>query len=547
MTLKSPEDALAFVATHVRTGLATDADTLRVLDLLLGQQQSAPGRTAGLEQALRETIAFVEANRTRYPISANAADFARAAIGPTAEPQTASEAPAPGRSVLTTTLFLSALSIVLLASIATALAVAMHLGPFGSSKPEAHASTPTAAAPKPAPLPSRIAYVSRTCTNAKCLVFWSANDGSGEHAISTRGQPSSIAPNGSRLVVDHWKNSDTQVSTVVLLDATGTGSNVLTSNERLADWSPDSKLLVVRTDSSDVHSVSIAAAETLELTTVPLPAGESLGWKRWWSPDSRHLLISTEVWSADGYLLGTGLELLDIATQKLTVLVAPRHHEVLGATWSRDGTQIAYGLRAYRPNRDSATRDPAMVWTRDVSSEGTKGERLTEGSNPIWGANLIAYDGPIDIGQDSNGYTHEHHQIWLVDPREGPTSARELTAFRWGPHDAYSNGPSAQSWTPDGRMLVASVSEIDNSLPLLVDAESGKLMKLRAPDGSIVESGWIIAVSADSLSILVEEWIGDEENPDEHTYVFDPSTGTSTEYHASDHTLVTSIGWMPGK
>jgi Tol biopolymer transport system component len=209
-----------------------------------------------------------------------------------------------------------------------------------------------------------------------------------------------------------------------------------------------------------------------------------------WSPDSTRLLCTTETAAPDGTVTGDGLALVDAATGAAQTLIAAPGNGVESATWSPDGTRIAYANgRFTRIRRDVFVADPAAM--------GGAARILRNATTPVWGPTSIAAtrltSRRVRIGGQPT--TAIHSQIWLVDP--SGRGARRLTSYR--APSFLVTGPFAAFWTPDGSRLVGTVGGTDYAELITVDARPGRL-RARRPASERVTAP--VAVSADGRRVL---------------------------------------------
>ncbi len=464
---------------------------------------------------------------------------ARDEHGMVATPSTAAEQP-PSRSSRFPLAIAVGIGAVVLVAIAVLLALVLRAGPFSNSGTAATATTTTATTTTTIPEPAsvnRIGYTTGPCARFNCPAYWANSNGTSERPTPAKGWVDSMAPDGSRMIVKAYQNNRF-ISHVVTLDSV----RVRAFNSDLSNWSPNSKWLIADDSSYKSHNLTIVNAETLEPITIPLPNGESVGYYKWWSPDSQHLLLATNRYGSDGASRGNGLQMIDVQSHNVTTIVPARRHDILGATWSPDGSAIAYASRAYVLGVDGGGSDEPQIWI-DRIGDAEKPTQLAYGTRPIWGPTLIAYNGPTSAYTDSNGYSHTRSQIWTVNPAEGGSSAAQLTSFVWGRHNERAPGPTMQQWLPDGSGIVGLLPNDQAYRGFVFSLKSHKMKLMRDPTSETMYSVSIEAVSKDSKSVLISDPNDGDSVP--VYFVYSIENGTTQLYLKSAKSLAVSTGWMP--
>ncbi len=461
-----------------------------------------------------------------------------------ATPSTAAEQP-PSTSSRFPLAIAVGIGAVVLVVIAVLLALVLRAGPFSNAGTAATATATTATTtttttiPEPASV-NRIGYTTGPCARFNCPAYWANSNGTSERPTPAKGWVDSMAPDGSRMIVKDYQK-DRFISHVVTLDSV----RVRAFNSDLSNWSPNSKWLIADDSSYESHNLTIVNTETLEPITIPLPDGESVGYGKWWSPDSQHLLLATNRYGSDGASRGNGLQMIDVQSHNVTTIVPARRHDILGATWSPDGSAIAYDSRAYVPGVDGGGSDEPQIWI-DRIGDAEKPTQLAYGTRPIWGPTLIAYNGPTSAYTDSNGYSHTRSQIWTVNPAAGGSSAAQLTSFVWGRHNERAPGPTMQQWLPDGSGIVGLLPADAANRGFVFSLKSHKMKVMHDPTGDAMYSVSIKAVSKDSKSVLIDnqDYEGGE-GGDPIYSVYSIENGTTQRYMKSAKSLAVSAGWMP--
>ena len=218
--------------------------------------------------------------------------------------------------------------------------------------------------------------------------------------------------------------------------------------------------------------------------------GTSIGESSEWAPDSAHLAMPTESATADGYITGAGLDIVDAATGAVTVISAPKGRDSCGYSWGPTGDRLAYSTQRY-----GATFGACSM--RIVGLDGALIAVLGTGSNPLWGPTRIAFQRYTTVLW--RGMRLQHAQLWTIDPN-GPGAPRQLTRY---PSVGMIYGPFATLWSPDGKTLYGGIGGEDVSLPGRINATTGRYTRLRDADGKALDDASPIAVSADGRTLLI--------------------------------------------
>lgn len=231
----------------------------------------------------------------------------------------------------------------------------------------------------------------------------------------------------------------------------------------------------------------IATGVEVVATVVP---GTSAGFGTVWAPDSAHLAVPTESATAKGYITGAGLDIVDAATGAVTVVLAPKGHDIGGFSWAPSANRLAYASQRYGATFGSHT-------LRIVGLDGAVISSLGPGSNPLWGPTRIAFQRYTTVRW--HGMRLQHAQLWTVDP-SGAAVPAQLTHYA---SVGLIYGPFATVWSPDGRMLYGGIGGEDVSMPGRINATTGRYTRLRDATGKALYDAGPVAISADGTTLLL--------------------------------------------
>ncbi len=208
-----------------------------------------------------------------------------------------------------------------------------------------------------------------------------------------------------------------------------------------------------------------------------------------WSPDSTTVLCQTMSQTAAGDVTGWGLYAINTAGV-VSIIVPSVGYSITGYSWSPNSQQIVWSQSAWVNGTGVGTRTVLRVGKPDGSGTPTK---LGSGSGPLWGPSTIAFI-RTTFSRAPGGAHWFHTQIWTVDPTNGPSSAKVLTAYQ---AKGFVSGPQPTRWTPDGKNIVGSLTGMDHAQPIYVNATTGRI-RMFGPSNAAP-----MAVAADGKSALV--------------------------------------------
>jgi hypothetical protein len=290
---------------------------------------------------------------------------------------------------------------------------------------------------------ARVAFTSARGVTAKGARIMVANDdGSGSVALGIRGSNVRISPDGTRLA---YVAGAIDEGTTLRIRTIDTGAEIVVA-AAFGSASPNAAL---------------------------------------WSPDGTRLLMPTDSSTADGYITGEGLDIVDAATGAVTVVVPPKGNEVTGFSWSPTGAEFAYATHRWAGRLFDET-------IRIASADGTAVRTVGRGTNPLWGPTRIAFQ--RYTRERWRGTTVYHAELWLSDP------VAQLTRY-----DAKGliYGPWAGIWSPDGTRLYGGIGGQDYSLPGRVNATTGRFTAYRDAKGHALQDAYPAAISADGATLLM--------------------------------------------
>jgi hypothetical protein len=228
-----------------------------------------------------------------------------------------------------------------------------------------------------------------------------------------------------------------------------------------------------------------------EIVAAVMP-GTSVGFGSEWAPDSAHLAMPTESATAKGYVTGAGIDIVDAATGAITVVLAPKGHDICGFSWATAGDRLAYASQRYGAAYGACT-------LRIAALDGTTTATLGAGSSPLWGPQRIAFQRFANVRW--HGMRLQHAQLWTIDPSAPGAAPAQLTHYA---SVGMISGPFATLWSPDGRMLYGGIGGEDVSMPGRFNATTGRYTRLRDGGGKALYDASPIAVSADGATLLLD-------------------------------------------
>jgi Tol biopolymer transport system component len=281
---------------------------------------------------------------------------------------------------------------------------------------------------------------------------------------------------GSRLMI-----ANDRAAGATRLGATGTSPLISPDGTRVAYLSGTMARPQLR-----IRTIASGA----EVVVVATP-GTSVGQGIEWAPDSAHLTMPTESATAQGYITGAGLDIVDAATGAVTVVLAPQGQDLCGFSWAPTGDRLVYASQRY----GSQFGDCAI---RIIGLNGTIIAALGAGANPLWGPAKIAFQRYTSVRW--HGMRLRHAQLWTIDPT-GSGAPSQLTRYR---SVGMIYGPFATLWSPDGTTLFGGIGGEDVSMPGRFNATTGRYTRLRDGRGNALDDATPIAVSADGATLLLD-------------------------------------------
>jgi len=219
--------------------------------------------------------------------------------------------------------------------------------------------------------------------------------------------------------------------------------------------------------------------------------GTSIGQGINWAPDSAHLTMPTESATAQGYITGAGLDIVNAATGAVTVVLAPKGHDLGGFSWAPSADRLVYASQRYGSTYGDCTM-------RIVGLDGATVASLGAGASPLWGPSRIAFQRYTNVRW--HGMQVQHAQLWTIDPN-GPGRPTQLTHYT---SVGMIYGPFATLWSPDGKTLYGGIGGEDVSMPGRFNATTGRYTRLRDGNGKALYDAAPIAVSADGTTLLLD-------------------------------------------
>lgn len=276
-------------------------------------------------------------------------------------------------------------------------------------------------------------------------------------------------------------------------------------------WSPDGKYLTFMASSrgqgSQIFTLDLRGGERVQITNIEGGIG---GYK--WSPDGKRLLLtisdkieekSDGPWVIDqlkfkqdyvGYLnrQRTHLYVHDLEA-KTTIQITNGDYDDYGATWSPDGSKIAFvSNRTAEPDASSNTD----IWLVDPGTSYDQQEPVrvttnpgTDGS-PIWHPDgerigyLMTYTDRTDIPAS---YLQTKVAIIRIGEDEPVLLTTEaLDRKAWDPTFSPDGSQIYVQLEDDGQVQLAAVSVADGELSRLITGQVQVGATAVAPDGSVV-------------------------------------------------------------
>lgn len=276
-------------------------------------------------------------------------------------------------------------------------------------------------------------------------------------------------------------------------------------------WSPDGRYLTFMASSKDqgsqVFTLDLRGGERVQITNIEGGIG---GYK--WSPDGKRLLLtisdkieekSDGPWVIDqlkfkqdyvGYLnrQRTHLYVHDLEA-KTTIQITNGDYDDYGATWSPDGSKIAFvSNRTAEPDASSNTD----IWLVDPGTPYDQQEPVrvttnpgTDGS-PIWHPDgerigyLMTYTDRTDIPAS---YLQTKVAIIRIGEDEPVLLTTEaLDRKAWDPTFSPDGSQIYVQLEDDGQVQLAAVSVADGELSRLITGQVQVGATAVAPDGSVV-------------------------------------------------------------
>ncbi len=187
-------------------------------------------------------------------------------------------------------------------------------------------------------------------------------------------------------------------------------------------------------------------------------------------------------------MTGVGLDAINTAGVA-SIIVPSVGYSISGYSWSPNSQQIVWSQSAWT-NDTGEGRMVLRIGKPDGSGTPTK---LGSGSTPLWGPSTIAFT-RTTLSRAPGGAHWFHTQIWTVDPTNGASSAKVLTAYQ---AKGFVIGPQPFRWTPDGKNIVGTLVGMDHIKPIYVNATTGRI-RMFGPSNAAPQ-----AVAANGESALV--------------------------------------------
>jgi len=237
------------------------------------------------------------------------------------------------------------------------------------------------------------------------------------------------SPDGIRIAFTHEQgDQDDEPSGLYVMNADGTGRQLLVPGARMPTWSPDGRYLIYRLEFPQVYRLDL---ETLESTPV-LSGGDHIHRYPAWSRDGKRVAfdssISTPSRCCSLHLMNPdGTDIRRIRFEGDDSIAANR------PMWSPDGRRLVFG---------TLERAGSEIMVVDTTGENLR--RLTKGQFPSW---CPACDWIVLVVHERSGRGH----LKLIRP-DGTDERTLLTAGGSGGEQA----PTLPSWSPDGEWIIFS-------------------------------------------------------------------------------------------
>jgi dipeptidyl aminopeptidase/acylaminoacyl peptidase len=276
------------------------------------------------------------------------------------------------------------------------------------------------------------------------------------------------------------------------------------------DWSPDGKYISFLSDrkgrvpGTQVWVLNRGGGEARQLTAVTKKQGEIKAYR--WSPDAQRLLLTVHtggtvsanafndakakkyvppivitryLFKQDivGYVTAkshTFLYLYDLATGKLAKLTAGDRHDESDGEWSPDGREIAF--------ISNHTAEPERNIDTDVfvtaAQAGSEPRQLTHYAGADVGPPAWSPDGmriAFLRGGHVKYWQYQENRLAVIAARGGER-AQVVTAHLDRP-------VALPQWMPDGKHIVALVTDDRNRYPVSIDVASGAARRLLQGEG----------------------------------------------------------------
>jgi dipeptidyl aminopeptidase/acylaminoacyl peptidase len=323
------------------------------------------------------------------------------------------------------------------------------------------------------------------------------------------------------------------------------------------EWSPDGKYISFLSDrkgkvaGTQVWVLSRRGGEARQLTDVPKKQGEIKAYR--WSPDGQRLLLTVHtggtvsanafndakekkylppivitryLFKQDiiGYVTAkshTFLYLYDIATGKMKKLTAGKEYDESDGMWSPDGAEIAFiSNHTAEPDRNITT-DVFVV----AAKAGSDPRQLTHYMGADVGPPAWSPDGKEIAflrGGHLKYWQYQENRLAVI-AADGSGHAKVVTANFDRPIDD-------PQWTPDGRHIVALVTDDRNQYPASIDVATDTVKRLVDSEG--VAAG--LSAKAGHEALL---WTTDTQP----TEVYALSDGRLTQLSHQNATLLSEL------
>lgn len=277
------------------------------------------------------------------------------------------------------------------------------------------------------------------------------------------------------------------------------------------EWSPDGKYISFSSgrkgtaEGTQVWVLSRSGGEARQLTDVKKEQGKIAAYQ--WSPDGTQLLLTVHTGGTvsanefndakdkkyvppivitrylfkqdmTGYITAeshTFLYLYDIATGTMKKLTAGNKYDERDGMWSPDGKEIAFISNHTEESERNINTDVFVV----AAKAGSEPRQLThytgaDAGTPAWSPDgkEIAFlrGGPVKYWQ------YQEDRLAVI-PADGSAHATVVTAN-------FDRPIGAPQWTPDGKHIIALVTDDTNEYPASIDVASGTVQRLVQTEGA---------------------------------------------------------------